>query len=173
MSYRRSRGMALRPVHRIKHVVDSQFGVVGGTPARVNVIQSKDAPVLANTSEVETGSKVNGIFLIVEVSMTSGVVLANAYMLVAKRPGGNITIPDGNVVGADDNKRFVFHQEMVMMQKFDADVASNPRTLFKGVVVIPRGYRRMGPNDIIEVQVFTPTGQNMDACVQCHYKEFR
>ncbi len=172
MSFRR-RGMALRPVNRIKHVVDSQFGVVGGTPARVDVIEANDAPVIANTNEVQTGSKVNGIFLIVEVTMTSGVVLANAYMLVAKRPGGNITVPDANVVGASDNKRFVIHQEMVMMQKFDADVSANPRTLFKGVVVIPKGYRRFGPNDVLEVQVFTPTGQNMDACVQCHYKEFR
>jgi len=167
-----NRGMALRPVHRIKHVVDLQAGVVLGTQLDVTLAFAKDAPVLANETEVETGSKVNGIYLKVEVSATSGTALANVYLAIMKNPGNNLTAPAANAVGASDNKRFIIHQEMIMVQKFDADVSANPRILFNGVIALPRGYRRFGPTDRLQCLILSP-GANLDACVQCHYKEFR
>ncbi len=172
MSFRRGfrRNSSIRPIQRIKHVVDFQ----GATPLNVafdrNLVISNDDPSLANTSEVQTGSTINGIYLRVEV-VNTGVagVLANAYMLVFKNPGNNLTIPPANVVGPDDNKKFVIHQEMVMLQMQDN---SNPRTLFNGVIVLPRGYRRNGPNDRLTVRIFSP-GVELNICIQCHYKEFR
>ncbi len=166
----RYRSMALRPVHRIKHVVDSQFAQALGTQLNITLVKSVDAPVLANEEDIETGSKVNGIFLSVEVTNTGVTgILANAYLIIFKNPGGNLTIPTANAVGADDNKRFVIHQEMVMLQMVDN---SNPRTLFKGVIVIPRGYRRFGPKDLLVCGIFSP-GIELTGCLQCHYKEFR
>ncbi len=164
-----NRGMALRPVHRIKHVVDEQGGITAGTHATVELIQAKDAPVLANTDEVETGSKVNGIFLIVEVNATSSAALPNVYLIVYKDPGGNLTAIAANTVGSSDDKRYVIHQEMVMLQQ---QTNSNPRTLFKGVIAIPRGYKRFGPNDRLRARILAP-GVNLNYCVQAHYKEFR
>ncbi len=126
--------------------------------------------MLANTTEVETGSKVNGIYLKLE-AYASGTVgaLANFYMIIAKNPGNNITMPTPNGVGASDNKRFVIHQEMVMLQQ---EVNGNPRTVFNGVIVIPKGYRRFGPDDRLQIIVLTP-GIDSLFCFQCHYKEFR
>ncbi len=95
--------------------------------------------------------------------------LANVYMIVFKNPGGNITNPVPNAIGSSDNKRFVIHQEMVMLSQIEN---SNPRIVFNGVIVIPRGYRRFGPNDILIMRLLTP-GVNINFCVQCHYKEFR
>ncbi len=164
--------MALRPIHRIKHVVDSQDGMVLGTVLTKSLIQTVDAPVLAQTDEVETGSKVNGIYLNVEATMTSGTALPNFYLMISKNPGGNITLPAPNVVGVSDNKRFVIHQEMRMMQGFDADIQSNPRSIFNGVVAIPKGYRRFAPDDRLQLALLSPGG-NANVCFQCHYKEFR
>jgi len=161
--------MAIRPVHRIKHVVDLQESLAAGTVGGLNIIKTVDAPVLANNEECETGSKVNGIYLKVEAVATSSAVLPNCYLLVGKSPGGNITLPNPNVVGISDNKRYVIHQEMVMFQK---QTGSNPRTLFNGVIAIPRGYRRNGPNDLLKVNVLAP-GVTIDVCYQAHYKEFR
>ncbi len=170
MSFRRNRqAMAIRPVHRIKHVIDGQFGIVAGTVLNVNLAFSVDAPVLANNTEVETGSKVNGIYLKVEVYARTAGALANAYMYVWKNPGDNLVAPGPNVVGSNDNKRFVIHQSMVMLQRV---INGNPRTLFDGVIVLPRGYRRMGPGDTLQLKILAP-GVDLDACVQCHYKEFR
>ncbi len=170
MPFRRS-SMSLRPVHRIKHVVDKQFAVAAGATVPQILIKAVDAPVLANADEVETGSKVNGIYLKVEVSRTGTTsdVLSNFYIAIMKNPGFNIADVSPNSVGIDDNKRFVIHQEMVMTQ---GNNASNPRTVFNGVIVIPRGYRRFGPNDQLRLITEAP-GTNMNVCVQCHYKEFR
>ncbi len=161
--------MALRPINRIKHVIDFQGGIVAGTQQLTDITDTVDAPVLANRAEVQTGSTVNGIYLKVEAYASTAGALSNIYMYVAKNPGNNLTLPNANSVGSSDNKRFVIHQEMVMMQKV---VNGNPRILFNGVIAIPRGYRRMAPDDKLILATLAP-GVNADLCVQCHYKEFR
>ncbi len=172
MVFRRRGNLSIRPVHRIKHVIDSQTAATGGTQISIELIKSVDAPVLGNVTECETGSKVNGIYLkveIINVEATQG-ALPNAYMGVVKLPANVIpTIPNMNVVGSSDLKKYVIHQEMVMLQKV---TGSNPRTMFNGVIVIPRGYRRCGPDDKLTLFVFSP-GIDLNVCIQCHYKEFR
>ncbi len=148
---------------------DSQQAATAGTQINFDLIKSVDAPVLANVSECETGSTVNGIYLKVEINATSSAALANAYLFVFKNPGFNLTPPQGNVVGGNKNKKYVIHQEMVMLQQ---QTNSNPRTLFNGVIGIPRGYRRNGPLDRLTCHVLSP-GVNLNVCVQCHYKEFQ
>ncbi len=171
MVFRRRFRNNLRPINRIKHVVDFQGAIAAGAGLTINLISATDTPTLADTDGVETGSTVNAVYVLIEVTRTGTTsdVLPNVYMYVAKNPGGSLTLPEANVVGSNDNKRFVIHQEMVMLQGFNA---SNPRTLFKGVISIPRGYRRMGPNDLLVMRVHTP-GVNISLCVQTHYKEFR
>ncbi len=161
--------MALRPIHRIKHVVDSQFGMGINSINTIPLITTVDNPILANSAEVETGAKVNGIYLRVEAYMTSGAGLANFYIAIFKNPGNNLPSPGPNVIGTNDNKRFIIHQEMVMLQKV---VNGNPRTIFNGVVVIPKGYRRFAPDDRLLLLLIAP-GVGTDVCLQCHYKEFR
>ncbi len=159
----------LRPVNRIKHVVDAQQAATAGTQIAVSLIDSVDAPVISDTDGVETGSTVNAIYLKSEAVALTSAALPNIYMFIFKNPGGNLTAMEGNVVGASDNKKYVIHQEMTMMERSDN---GNPRTLFNGVVVIPRGYRRNGPDDNMSVLYFSP-GINFEVCTQCHYKEFR
>ncbi len=170
MVFRRGFNRSLRPVNRIKHVFDSQFATPLNVAVDTLLVNTVDAPTLAQTDQVETGSTVNGIFLSIEV-VNTGVagVLANAYIMVFKNPGGNLTFPNPNAVGASDNKKYVIHQEMVMLQMQDN---SNPRTLFKGVIVIPKHMRRNAPADQIVVRAFAP-GVETNWCLQAHYKEFR
>ncbi len=160
---------SLRPVNRIKHVVNFQGGVAAGVIQNVILAEAKDNPVIANTAEVVTGSKVNGIYLKVEVNADIVTGLPNVYLLVAKNPGNQATIPNPNAVGSSVNKKLVIHQEMVMLQSVDN---SNPRTLFNGVIAIPRGYRRFGPDDNLLLRVLS-AATTLNLCVQCHYKEFR
>ncbi len=167
--FRSRRGNSLRPVNRIKHVVDIQGATTAGTQVLNILIDTIDTPTLANVSGVETGSTVNAIYLKVEINATSSAALSNAYMMVFKNPGSNLTFPNANAVGGVDNKKYVIHQEMIMMQQV---TNSNPRTLFNGVIVIPRGYRRNAPDDQLLLAVFSP-GVNINFCIQCHYKEFR
>ncbi len=165
--------MALRPVHRIKHVIDASAVLAKDTQLNQSLVLAVDAPTLGNITQVETGSKVNGIYLKVEVASNDAIDLGaipNCYLMVFKNPGGNLTMPNANVLGTNDNKRFVIHQEMIMLQ--NAGQGSNPRILFNGVIVIPKGYRRFAPNDELRAQVFSPQ-LDIVVCFQCHYKEFR
>ncbi len=150
-------------------MVDSQFAATANATTVTTLIKTVDAPVLANTNEVETGSKVNGIYLHIEANATSSAALANLYMAVMKNPGANLANIPPNVQGSNDNKKYVIHSEMIMFQQV---TNSNPRTLFNGVIVIPRGYIRNGPADELRLIIIAP-GVNINVCIQCHYKEFR
>ncbi len=164
--------MALRPVHRIKHVIDAE-GSVDDTPVIVvDLIRSVDSAALASPTHVEEGAKVNGIYLHVEVSHTSGVGRPNIYMIIFKNPGNSLSMPNPKAVGIDVNKKFVIHQEMILMS---GDAGNGlPRPLFNGVIVIPPRLKRFGPGDRIQVGLVTGnSGVNADWCLQCHYKEFR
>ncbi len=167
----RFRSQRLMVINRIKHVVDQSATLTAASQLNQNIVIAKDDPTTAVTTSVAVGSKINGIYLKVEVGSneTDAGAIPNVYMLVTKNPGGNITIPAANAVGADDNKRFVIHQEMIMMNNL---AGGNPRTLFNGVIVIPKGYRRFGPNDTLVVSILSPQ-VNIAQCMQVHYKEFR
>ncbi len=162
----------MRPIQRIKHVIDGSQAMTAGTQLNIDLVKAVDAPVLANRIEVVTGATVNAIYLRIEVASNEAQdvgAIPNCYLLITKNPGDNITIPAANAVGSSDNKRFVIHQEMVM---FENNLGGNVRTLFNGVVVIPKGYRRFGPNDKLVMSILT-TAVNAVSCQQCHYKEFR
>ncbi len=169
LPFRNRINSSLRPVHRIKHVIDSQFGAVAGTAVRTTLIKGVDAPVIGNVTECETGSKVNGIFLVIEGYARTAGALANAYIAVYKNQSGLIPAQNPNIIGTSTNKKFYIHQEMVMLQRV---INGNPRTFFKGVIAIPRHFRRFAVLDSLIVSVFSP-GVDLDVCLQCHYKEFR
>ncbi len=159
-------------INRIKHVVDSSATLAAATQLNLTLIDAFDAPTLAVTNAVETGSVVNGIYLKVEVASNEAQdvgAIPNVYMAVIKNPGANLTLPAPNAVGANDNKRYVIHQEMIML---DNKLGGNPRILFNGVIAIPKGYRRNGPDDRLVLAILSPA-IDIALCFQCHYKEFR
>jgi len=164
--------MALRPVQRIKHVVDQSGVITANTVQEIVVVLAKDSPTIGNISQVETGSKVYGIYLKVVVASNEATVagaIPNIYMVIQKSPGGNIANVNPVIVGADDDKRFVLHQEMSMIQNQEN---GNATVLFDGVVVIPRGFNRFGPNDELRLLIVCPQ-IDISWCMQSHYKEFR
>ncbi len=165
--------MALRPINRIKHVVDSSATVAAATDNGFVLADTTDTPTLAATTSVETGSKINGFYIRLEAASNEAIDLGaipNFYMLVAKNPSNALTFPDANVIGSSDLKRFVIHQEMTMLE--NKGQGSNARTVFNGVVVVPKGMRRNAPDDRWIVRIFCPALATV-VCIQAHYKEFR
>lgn len=170
--FRRRNSMALRPVNRIKHVFDSQATIAAAAQGSFPIALATDTPTLAATNSVETGSKINGFYIKFTVASNDDLVpgaTPNFYIYLAKNPGGNLTLPAPNVVGADDNKRYVIHQEMTMIEN---RVSGIPTVVFSGVIVVPKGMRRMGPNDVWSVNTLCSQIDTAQ-CIQVHYKEFR
>ncbi len=164
---------AMHPINKIKHVVDSSATVAQAVQGNFIVATATDTPTLADRTGVETGSKINGFYIRFEVASNEAVDLGaipNFYFFIWKNPGGNVTAPVPNAVGSNDNKRFVIHQEMSMIE--NKGQGSNPRTIFNGVVVVPKGMRRMAPNDQWTIETLCPALATAQ-CLQVHYKEFR
>ncbi len=164
--------MAMRPINRIKHIIDTSATLAAATNLPIDLIHAVDAPVITVTDEVITGSTVNGIFLNVQVASDEVAdvgAIPNVYMAVFKNPGAQISLSPQNL-GDDINKRFVIHQEMVMIE--NTGRGGNVKTLFKGVIVIPKGFRRFAPTDKLQVTIRS-NAINIVFCVQCIYKEFR
>ncbi len=161
----------MSPINRIKHVFDTSFSGTAGNTVSTTLVRADDAPALSATEEVLTGSKIYSIYLDVEVATKTTVAsaIANIYMIIMKNPGGNLVAPNGALVGSNDNKKYIIHQEMVMLQNA---TAGNPRTLFKGVIKLPGAYSRFGPNDTLICNIVAPSVTTIN-CIQCHYKEFR
>ncbi len=166
--------MSIRPVQRIKHVVDFQTAVPANVQIDQEIAAANDAPTIGNTASVITGSIINGFYIVTELqaSETSTTDTPNFYWILYKNPGDNIgSWPNGNAIGSSDKKRFVIHQEMVMLNPVNSGV---PRIVFKGVVAVPKSMRRMAPGDKWIIQLFIPsTGTAVNACTQVHFKEFR
>ncbi len=162
---------SLRPIKSIKHIIDSQGGTVADTKTPIDLVVGS-ATVSAGTNAVTIGSRVNAIFLNVQAYVLTGAGLNNFYMIIYKNPGNNIgaaDIPKGNAVGADEFRRQVFHQEMVMLGALANQI---PITVFKGVIMIPRVFRTIRENDKITIQLFTGPGVTSNFCVQAIYKSY-
>ncbi len=173
----RSRGMALRPVKSLKHVVDTNGGITGGTPSTTDVLNVTENPPTTTANAVETGSHVYSVFLNVQViqKVAAGGV-DNIYMIVFWNPSNNLVAPPVDGVGADDNRRFVLHQEMRMTGTVLTAADAIPLTLFKGVVRIPKVFHRNGIQDKLQVLIghrSAEVTQQSNFCLQAIYKEFR
>ncbi len=172
---RLGRALAIRPVRSLKHVHDTATSVVTAVVSDVVVAQAVDDPTLALTAQVHNGCTINAIYLRVEVLATGTYAgVPRVYMAVFKDPGGNLANPNPNGIGVSDNKRYVIHQEMRMVDD-GSNTSQFPRTLFEGVVLIPKRLRRFGYNDQLHVLLQNGSGETTgisNACVQCIYKEF-
>ncbi len=166
--YRKS----LMVVHRLKHIVDSNATVSAGVTLPVTLVLGRDAPLITAPREVETGAKVHGVFLNVQIqgNQISSGGIPNIYMAVYKNKGSNVPNIDPTQTGTNSDKSNIIHQEMGMFQSDSVD--GNPKTLFKGVIVIPKGLQRFGLDDALDITLRS-TAINFKYCLQCIYKEFR
>jgi len=165
--------MAMRPIQRIKHVVDSSQTLAAGTQLNLTVINATDTPTLGASASVITGSKVYGVYVKVEVASNEAHdagAIPNVYFGLFKSVGNGINPPALNAVGISDDKRFMLHQEMIVIENKGA--GGNSRILFNGVIKIPKGHNRMGPNDVMYLCVLSPALDIVE-CHQVHFKEFR
>ncbi len=170
------RGGLGNQINSLKHVIDNQQSIPAGTFVDVALVSTVDNPdTQSNASLCKTSSRVLNLFLNVQV--VNGVdatgLINNAYMYVYVNPGGSLqggSIPAVNQVGTSEIRKMVIHQEMAMLSDANDSI---PITLFKGVIKIPKKARRLGVSDLITVRIGTPVGgAEINACVQCIYKEF-
>jgi len=171
----RMRGLGLRPVNSLKHVVDTATAAVTNIVSVIPIVETKDSPVSTTPTQVTTASRINAIYLRVEVLATGTAAgIPRIYMTVQKRPGNTIPTVDPNSVGISPHRKWIIHQEMIMVA--DSSTTPIPRTMFQGVISIPQKMRRFGVSDQLNVNFQHDAGETTaitNVCIQCIYKEFR
>ncbi len=179
MSFQRTRrALALRPVSSLKHVVDITTALVGTGQIVTDLAIQKDSPSTSSVNQVHTGSHIKAIFLNVQAILTVTVTTGfpSIYFYILKNPSNEIVPLNmaGDTVGSNQRRKFVIHQEMLMLSKNSAD--NFPRTMFKGVIKLPQRYQRFGDEDRLQIVAqFSGTvdgGATAQFCIQCIYKEF-
>lgn len=166
-----SRALSLRPVNSVKHIVDTNGLIITSAVSTTDVSVAVDAPVV-NSNQVHVGSSVKWFFLSVEVvGDTSFANAPRVYMYVVKNPSNELTLPSPGVVGTSSVRKFIFHQEMKMV----GNTTAFPRTMFKGVIRVPKRYQRQGIEDKLQVILGHDSGESSGRtsfCIQAIYKEF-
>ncbi len=175
--------MGLRPVNSVKHIIETNGAIVAVAQSATPIVSVVNNPDLTtNPADCNVGSKVGSVYLRVEVVGTeSAGGVDNIYMAVVKNPGANFVFPPLDQLGVSDLRKYVIHQEMIMLVPQSESGAGGgtarfPRTLFKGVIRIPKGYARSGINDRLLVLLQHRTGevtQQTEFCLECIYKEFQ
>ncbi len=166
------RGNALRPVNSIKHVLDSEGALSGGTKSD-NVVAFSVPNVDTTTfvpGAIRVGAKINGIFLSVFIIGATGAGNTGSInWYIGKRSSGQSAIfPNPGETGVSTVRNQIFHEEKGL-----AGSADGTPMAFKGVVAVPRGMRRMREGDAIVVSVRgTDATTDYNFCVKAIYKSY-
>ncbi len=154
-----------------KHVVDAGGGLTDAT-STVILSTSVAQPDFSTTpTEVEIGSTVNGMFIIINIIGSTGAPLSGPvdWYISKFRSGQNIntSFPDPGNTGIASVRNQIFHEEKGVPGSGDG----TPH-VFKGVIAIPRGMRRQREGDQFFIKLKMSTGDTGTFCLKSIYKEF-
>ncbi len=173
MAFRRRSSRLGLKINRLKHVVDVEGALSGGVNSIstiANAVNERGASF--NPSQVLVGSTINAFYITLFVIGATGAPLNGAIQwYIAKQRIGqnNITdFPDPDNVGVSDIRNQIFHQEKGLAGSGDGTAM-----VFKGVIVVPKIYRRQRAGDQFFIKLNSnDVGNDAQFCIQVHYNEF-
>ena len=158
-------------IHSIKHVVDTSGGLTS-TPS-INVIATGVTTRNAtfDPTEVEVGETVNGFFISIYIIGSTGSGLTGPLdWYIAKSRSGQViatVFPDPGNTGVSSVRNQIFHEEKGLAGSEDGTPM-----VFKGVIVVPKGMRRMRDNDAFFISLKANGADIPNFCVKAIYKSF-
>ncbi len=171
MPFRR-RGSSIRPVNRLKHIVDAEGGINGVTNNTVIFARARNVRADPfDPTEVLVGSTINGIFITVFAIGSTGAPVQESvnWFLFKQRTGQAGSIPLAGETGVSTVRNQIFHEEKGLVGSGDGTAMA-----FKGVIAIPKGMRRMREGDELKLLIRTnsATAGEANFCAKVIYNEF-
>ncbi len=166
------RRSSLIPVNSIKHVVD----VVGtSTGAAISTSPIADAVVTRSVpfqpQEVVIGRKINAFFVSAFfIGDTGQPVSGSVNWYIAKlHSGQSASTPQPGATGTSELRNQIIHEEKGLVGSGDGTAMA-----FKGVIVVPRGMRRMREGDswVFVNRMQGGTQDDTQFCLKTIYKSF-
>ncbi len=173
MPFRR-RSSALQPVNSIKHIIDAEGTLLNdSTVVSVPIcvaVPNVDTSVF-KPGDVRVGAKVNGFFLSIFIIGSTGAGLGPGSInwYIAKVHSNQSGFPAPDNTGVSPLRNQIFHEEKGLAGSQDGTPMA-----FKGVVVIPKGMRRMREGDEFRILLNISAANTTDGnfCLKAIYKSY-
>ncbi len=171
MAFGRRMGSSIRPVNSIKHIIDAEGALSAATASGVPLAVT--VPTFSATfkpGDIRIGGKINGFYISVFMIGTgaSGQQGSLNWILYKEHAGQAAIAPTPNNVGISEIRNQVIHQEKGLAGSEDGSPM-----IFKGVIAIPRGMRRMREGDTWFIRLLNTDAVNdVNFCVQSIFKSY-
>ncbi len=161
------------PMQTEKHVIDTEGALSGAVSATVPIattVVNKTAGAVYTPVEVSIGEQINGIFLSIFILGATGGGQdgsINWYIAKARATQNSVSdFPEPGETGPSGIRSQIFHEEKGL-----AGSADGTPMAFKGVIVIPKGMRRMRQSDQFFIKLrSTDAVADVNFCVKAIYK---
>ncbi len=162
---------ARSPINSIKHIIDTEGVLAGGA-----VSDNKIANAVPNVGtsfvpgDIRVGGTINGFFISVFVigATGAGAVGSLNWFLIKIHTGQVAIMPVPGNTGVSELRNQIIHEEKGLSGSIDGTPMA-----FKGVIVVPKGMRRMRAGDewFIRLQSQDATN-NAQFCIKAIYKSY-
>ncbi len=163
---------AKSPINSIKHVIDtggdlSELGTTSVNTIAV-AVPNVDSAVF-KPGDIRVGATINGFFLSVFVIGATGAGIGAPINWFLMKLHDQQTSLNPGATGVTSRRNQVIHEEKGL-----AGSADGTAMAFKGVVVVPKGMRRMREGDSWVLSLALSANATSDAnfCVKAIYKSF-
>ncbi len=163
---------AMSPINSIKHILDVEGALASGansTSIFVNAVPNVDSTTFV-PGNVRTGATVNGFFISVFVIGATGAPLNNSinWYIIKLHSGQSAALPTPGSTGGSLIRNQIIHEEKGLAGSGDGTPMA-----FKGVIVVPKGMRRMREGDefIFVINSLDATN-NATFCFKAIYKSY-
>ncbi len=162
---------AKSPINSVKHILDTSGALTGGGNS-VSTIAVGVPNVDSGTfqpGDIRTGGTINGFFISVFVIGATGAPLtAPIDWFLGKFHDGQVAHPTPGSTGTSKLRNQIIHEEKGL-----AGSGDGTPMVFKGVIAVPRGMRRMREGDEWRL-VLRSADMTVDAtfCVKAIYKSY-
>ncbi len=161
---------SLHPVNSIKHIIDSEgtLTAAGGSFIPIAVAVPNVDTTVFKPGDIRTGAKVNAFFLSVFMIGATGTGQTGSLNWIVQKLHEGQTADNPGLTGTSKIRNQIIHEEKGL-----AGSADGTPMAFKGVVVVPRGMRRMAEGDQWFVSLRSTDATNdVNFCVKAIYKSF-
>ncbi len=165
-----ARFRAKSPINSIKHIIDSEGALTAGgssfTPI-ATAVPNVDATTFV-PGNIRVGATINGFFLSVFMIGATGTGLSGSLNWILQKIHADQTADNPGLTGTSEKRNQIIHEEKGL-----AGSADGTPMVFKGVIAVPRGMRRMREGDQWFVALrSTDATADANFCVKAIYKSY-
>ncbi len=165
------RRSARSPVNSIKHILDVEGVVTGGigTLAPIAVAVPNVDTGTFKPGDIRVGGTINGFFISLFAIGTSSAAVNGAIDWFLIKLHDQQTAPSPAQTGVSMIRNQIVHEEKGLVGSGDGTAM-----VFKGVVAVPKGMRRMREGDqwLISLRAANQGANDVQFCIKSIYKSY-